>query len=110
MEKEAILALSQKENKNKDLVEQELYKTSALVGTIVGWCVIGLTCILTGIFTHRCNFTALLIMCAIEAGIFITKYTQAKKTHELVVAIIYAVSALALFTLYLLDVIGVLYR
>jgi len=108
MQKEEILEMSRKENKNNDLVEQEIYKTASFVGTIVGWITIAFVLILTGIVQHKPNYGALFIFYAIESGIFITKYVKLKKTHELIVSILYCAAAIGTGVLFVLSTIGVI--
>ncbi len=107
MRKEEILEMSRNENKNKDLVEQSTYKSATFVGTIVGWFAIAFVLALTGFIQHKTNYGALFIFFAIESGIFITKYAKLKKTHELVVSIIYSLCAICMGVLFVMSTLGV---
>lgn len=108
MEKEQILEMSRKENKNNDLVEQATYKTAAFVGTVVGWIAIAVVLMLTGFIQHKTNYGALFIFFAIESGIFISKYVVLKKTHELIVSAIYSLAALCTCVLFVLFTVGII--
>lgn len=108
MNKEQILEMSRKENKNIDLPEAANYRTAALVGTIVGWIAIAIVLMITGFVEHKTNYGALFIFFAIESAIFVTKYVNLKKMHELVVSLIYSVAALGTGVLFVLSALGIL--
>ncbi len=108
MRKEEILEMSRKENKDNDLVEQEVYRKASLVGEGVGFIAIAFVMMVTGFIQHQTNYGAFFIFFAIESGIFITKYVKLKKTHELVVSVIYTLAAIAMGVLFVLSTVGVI--
>lgn len=108
MNKDEILKMSRMENKNKDFVEEQKYKSSAFVGTVVGWCSIALVLILSGIIAHKANYAAYFIFFAIQSGIFVTKYVKLRKRHELFVSVIYVLAAISMAVLFILELLGVI--
>lgn len=107
MDKELILEKSRNENKNCDLADLNAQKTASKVGIMISWCSVALAIVLSVIFSSRIICGYAFIFCAIESGIFITKYVLLKKRHELFVSIIYVLLAVVFAVLFILQLMGI---
>lgn len=103
MNKEEILAISQSENKGKDVADVELSKTGIRVGWIVTVCLAVAAAIIDGAVFGRPGFELLFAVGTGLAVVFFRKYAKAKKRHELIVALCYSVASVAWLVAWLLQ-------
>ena len=108
MKREEILAKAQSEGKEKDLADIEAQKSGAWVGYVVGVLLLIIVDTLNGIVLHNVNRGADFALFSMAFVMFLTKYLRLRKTHELVVAIIWGLLALAMLVLWILQLSGVL--
>ena len=108
MEKEEILEKSQKENKSEDLADLEAQKKVSWVGffVMVGAC--ALIAILEGFLRHAFDYEVFFVLFAFETALFITKFVKLRKTHELIVSLLFGLLAIGMLTLSLLQIAGVI--
>ncbi len=95
MNKEEILAISQNENKGKDVADVELSKTGIRAGWIVTVCLALAAAVIDGLVFGRAAFEVLFAVMSGLSVVFFCKYAKRKKTHELIVALCYSVAAAA---------------
>ena len=103
MNKEEILAISQNENKGKDVADVELSKTGIRASWIVTVCLALAAAVIDGAVFGRPAFELLFAVMTGLAVVFFRKYAKAKKTHELIVALCYSVASAAWLVAWLLQ-------
>ena len=103
MNKEEILAISQNENKGKDVADVELSKTGIRAGWIVTVCLAVAAAVIDGAVFGRPAFELLFAVMTGLAVVFFRKYAKAKKTHELLIALCYSVASAAWLVAWLLQ-------
>lgn len=106
MDKEEILEKSRKENKNQDLYEKDVVKTSSLIGALV-------TAVLCAAFTifELCigakgamGFEAIIF--TLLAAQFIYKAAKLKRKHEIACAVMYTLSAACFTVAYIISMVS----
>ena len=103
MNKEEILAISQNENKGKDVADVELSKTGIRAGWIVTVCLAVAAAVIDGAVFGRPAFELLFAVMTGLAVVFFWKYAKAKKPHELIIALCYSVASAAWLIAWLLQ-------
>ena len=106
MTREEILKKSQEENRNRDYVEKEALGKSFNVSFLCGVFAVGLVLLLAGFADKDPHHDALFIFFSMETGIFFSKYFRLRKTHELVLAIVYAALTIIFLVLFCLQLAG----
>ena len=102
MNKEEILAKSKQENHGQDIANLEVSKASMLFGWITAVCLLALVGVVEAFVYNRVNngiFFAVMSGCS---AIFINKYLKLRKRHELFIAIVYIIAAIAFFIAWIL--------
>ncbi len=89
MNKEEILERSRKENKNKDIVEQEATLKACRVAYIVGPIVCVVLCFIQLAFIRTINWGCWVVNFSILGTVFLVKYIKLRKNHELIITIFY---------------------
>ena len=103
MNKEEILAKSKQENYGQDVANLEVSKASMLFGWITAVCLLALVGVVEAFVYNRVNngiFFAVMSGCS---AIFINKYLKLHKRHELYIAIVYVIAAIAFFIAWILQ-------
>ena len=103
MNKEEILAKSKQENHGQDIANLEVSKASMLFGWITAVCMLAFVAVVEALVHDRMNsgiFFAVMSGCA---AIFINKYLKLRKRHELYIAIVYTIGAVAFFISWIIQ-------
>ena len=106
MEKEEILAQAQKENKKKDLADQEATNIGFVWGGCAAVILAAIFMALSIILTGKTNSGFMAVAFITSAFVFWVKYIKLHKKHELVAAILYSlltVSCIILHIIMLVD-------
>ena len=105
MNREEILARSQKENHGKDVADLETSKASMQIGWIVIICVLAAVAVVDALVFGRMNneiFFAVMTGCS---AIFASKYLKLRKKHELILAVVYAVIAVLFLAAWIVQLV-----
>ena len=89
MEKNDILEMAQKDNKNLDIADIEAQKSGTYVGYFVLATAILIVTIVDRLVLNTFNFGAISACLLMMFTAFLVKYIKLRKTHELVVSLIY---------------------
>lgn len=107
MDKEEILKKSREENKDRDFVEEEAANKANSIAFSVGMLMCALLSVLHAIFRDSPDYSVWVVMWAISSSVFLFKYYQLRKRHELLLGLLYLGFCIFFFVLYLRDVLGV---
>lgn len=88
MEKEDILARSRRENKNRDLAEQEVQRLAAAVSGSVGALVCCLVSVAAHLILDEYLYSPWAIYFSIMGTQWVVRYVRLKRRSDLVVAIL----------------------
>ena len=108
MNKEEILSKAQSEGKERDLPEREARKNGAWLAYIIGVVLLIIVDTVNGFVLHYVNRGADFALFSMPFVIFLVKYLQLRRKHELVVAIIWGVLALSMLVVWILQLNGVI--
>ena len=108
MNKEEILSKAQSEGKERDLPEREARKNGAWLAYIIGVVLLIIVDTVNGFVLHYVNRGADFALFSMPFVIFLVKYLQLRRKHELVVAIIWGVLALSMLVVWILQLSGVI--
>ena len=103
MNKEEILAKSKQENHGQDIANLEVSKASMLFGWITAVCLLALVGVVEAFVYERVNNGIFFAVMAVCAAIFLNKYLKLRKRHELIIAIVYIIAAIAFFIAWILQ-------
>ena len=103
MNKEEILAKSKQENRGQDIANLEVSKASMLFGWITAVCLLSLVAVVEALVCSRMNSGIFFGVMAGCSAIFINKYLKLRKRHELYIAIVYVIAAIAFFVTWILQ-------
>ena len=95
MNKEEILAKSKQENHGQDIASLEVSKASMLFGWITAVCMLAFVAVVEALVHDRMNSGIFFAVMAGCSAIFINKYLKLRKRHELYIAIVYVIAAVA---------------
>lgn len=107
MEKEDILAISRRENQNKDLAEIE---TASQAGSIAARVGAGVCCLVSVIFvwiTNTMLFSPWIIYFSILGTHYLVKFVKAKRRTDLTITVLYFVMFTLCFIFFVRRLIGV---
>lgn len=107
MEKEEILAISRKENGNRDLAEME---TAAQAGSIAARVGVGVCCLVSALFawvTKTAFLSPWIIYFSILGTQSLVKFIKAKRKSDLALAVLYFVLFILCLTFFVLRLIEV---
>ncbi|MBR3100029.1 MAG: hypothetical protein IKH18_10770 [Clostridia bacterium] len=102
MNKEEILAKSQKENRGVDYVTEEVAKTGIGHAWMALYLLLALVAVIDAIVLSRALYEVFFVMCAAAAVTFGYKWARQKKRHALILAAIFGLGALTFLTLWIL--------
>ena len=108
MDKDEILERSRKEHRDMDLVELEVNNKASMIANLVGVMVCTALTLIHTIIREGVDTSAWTVMFSILSAIMLVKYAKLRRRHELVVGLLYLVSAICFFLGYLRHVLGVL--
>ncbi len=107
MEKEDILAISRRENKNRDLAEAEM---SAQAGNIASRIGAGMCCLISVLFiwaTDTMLFSPWIIYFSILGTHYLVRFTKAKSKTDLTITVLYFAMFILCFAFFILRLIEV---
>ena len=107
MDKDEILERSRKEHKDMDLVELEVNNKASMIANLVGVMVCTVLTLIHTIVRESVDTSAWTVMFSILSTIMLVKYVKLRRRHELVVGLLYLVSATCFFLGYLRHVLEV---
>ena len=107
MDKDEILESSRKEHKDMDLVELEVNNKASMIANLVGVMVCTVLTLIHTIVRESVDTSAWTVMFSILSTIMLVKYVKLRRRHELVVGLLYLVSATCFFLGYLRHVLEV---
>ena len=107
MDKDEILERSRKEHKDRDFVEAEALSNVSAIALSVGVFLCGLLSILHSIFRDSVDYGAWTVMFGILSTVMLMKFAKLRRRHELVLGLLYLVSAICFFLAYLRHVLEV---
>ena len=107
MDKDEILERSRTEHKDRDFVEMEALSNVSAIALSVGVILCILLSILHLIFRDSLDYGAWTVMFGILSTIMLVKFAKLRRRHELVLGLIYLVSAICFFLNYLRHVLEV---
>ena len=102
MNKEDILAISRRENRNRDLAEME---TAAQAGNIASRVGAGVCCLVSVIFVWATNtllYSPWIIYFSILGTHYLVKFRRVKRKTDLALTVLYFAMCLLFFVLFLL--------
>jgi hypothetical protein len=105
MNREEILARSQQENHGQDVVDLEVSKASMKLGWLVVVCLLAFVAVVDAIVFERMNSEVFFAVLAATSAIFFSKYLKLHRRHELIIAIIDAVAAVAFLISWILQLV-----
>ena len=94
MEKNEILELAQKDNKNLDIADIEAQKSGAYIGYFILGISILVVIAVDRLVLKQYDFGAITACLLMMFTAFLVKYIKLKKKHELLVALIYGAGAI----------------
>ena len=103
MEKDEILELAQKDNKNLDIADLEAQKSAAMIGYYIVALGILIVTIVDKLVLDKFNFGAITACLLMFAVAFLVKYIKLKKKHELFVCLIYLLLAIGCLVCWILE-------
>nr|WP_318682144.1 DUF6442 family protein [uncultured Treponema sp.] len=89
MTKEEILEISRNENQNKDLADLEAVNKGSKIAFIVGFTLCVIIASLDIFFNDHIDERIWMIFTGMFSAMFLTKFIMKRKTHELIVFIVY---------------------
>ena len=95
MNREEILARSQRESQGQDVVDLEVSKAGMKLGWLIVVCLLAFVSVVDAIVFERMNSEVFFAVLAATSAVFFSKYLKLRKRHELIIAIIEAVAAAA---------------
>lgn len=107
MEKEDILAISRRENKNRDLPEAEM---SAQAGSIASRIGAGMCCLVSVLFIWAANtmlFSPWIIYFSILGTHYLVRFIKAKRKTDLTITVLYFAMLILCFAFFVLRLIEV---
>jgi uncharacterized protein YybS (DUF2232 family) len=110
MTKEEILKQARVENKEKDVADLDAQRRGAYIAYFVGLFTIIVWDIVEGFIFHHINYGGNMALFAMAATAFLIKYVRLRKTHELVVGLVYSLGTIAFLVMWILQLVGVMPR
>ena len=106
MNREEILAKSQQENHGQDIVNLEVSKNGMQIGWVVIICLLAFVSVVNAIVFERMNSEVFFAVTASTSVIFFYKYMKLHQKHELFVAVIDTVAAVAFLISWIIQLVG----
>ena len=103
--KNEILEISRKENKNKDLVDLEISSQAGNIAGRVGACVCCLISLLFYWITNTILFSPWIIYFSILGTHYLVKFIRVKEKTDLVITILYYAMCVLAFTVFVLRLV-----
>jgi hypothetical protein len=106
MNREEILAKSQQENRGQDIANLEVSKNGMQIGWLVVICLLAFVTVVDAIVFERMNSEVFFAVTAATSVVFFYKYQKLRQKHELFVALIDAVAAVAFLISWIIQLFG----
>ena len=106
MNKDKILSMAQNEGKEKDLPDLEAQKSGAWIAYTIGVILLLIVDIVNGVVLHYDNRGADFVLFSMLCALFVTKYIRLRKRHELVIAILWGITALIMLARWIMQLMG----
>ena len=106
MNREEILAKSQQENQGQDIENLEVSKAGMKIGWLTVICLLAFVSVIDAIVFERMNSEVFFAVTAATSVIFFYKYQKLHRKHELIVAVIDAVAAVAFLISWILQMVN----
>ena len=103
MNKDEILSMSQKDNKNMDIADLEAQKSASVVGYYIVALGILIVTIVDKLVLDKFNFGAIMACLLMFSVAFLVKYIKLRKKHELFVCLIYFLGAICGLVCWILE-------
>lgn len=107
MNKDKILSMAQNEGKEKDLPDLEAQRSGAWIAYTVGVILLLIVDIVNGAVLNYVNRGADFVLFSMLCALFVTKYIRLRKRHELVIAILWGITALSMLARWIMQLMGV---
>lgn len=107
MNKEELLAKAKEENKGMDIADLDIQRRGAYISYFIGIFGIVLVDIINGIVFKFVNHGPNMVITLMAFIAFLYKYIKLKKTHELIVAIIYLLLTIMFLVFWILQLVKV---
>ena len=104
MNREEILEISRKENKNRDEMEQRAFETADQKACAVGGIVCAVIALVEGFFGDGFNAGLFAIYLSITGTMLVGKYRTLGKKHELISGVIQLLLAAAFLVMHMIGI------
>jgi hypothetical protein len=94
MNKDEILKISRKENKNQDVYEKEVMREAGNIGAIVAVILVTIFFVIQIVVGEGMNYGLYAVAFSVPATGFIVKAVRLKRKHEIFIAVIYVIAVL----------------
>ena len=105
MNREEILAKSQKENRGQDIANLEVSKNGMRIGWIVIICLLAVVTVVDAMAFERMNSEVFFAVTAATSVIFFYKYLKLRQKHELFVDVMDAIAAAAFLISWMIQLV-----
>lgn len=107
MNKEEILRASRNENKNKDMFELEVISKGQRIGGLTALCIAFVLMIIERVILENgTNYGYYCIVMSAGFGLWIYKAIKLKKTHEILLAVLWGILTVYSAVMIILQYIG----
>ncbi len=106
MDREEVLARSQRENRGQDVASAETFRSGAQLAWVVTVCLAAALCVADAILFGRACYEMLFVMCAGQTVVFAHKYRALKLRHELIAGLCYLAGAVAFLAAWTLQIVN----
>ncbi|MBQ3355615.1 MAG: hypothetical protein IJG45_00685 [Oscillospiraceae bacterium] len=107
MTREEILEKAQEEGGQIDLPDREAQRDGAWRAYLLGVALLAVVDLVNHLVLRRVDFGANFVLNAMMATLFVTKYRQLRKKHELIVAILWGFAAALMLVAWILQLVEV---
>ena len=110
MDKEELLAKAKKEGRGVDIADIDAQHIGAAKAFHIGIALIAIWNIVEFTLYKTYSFGCLMTIFAMTSTAFLMKYLKLRKTHELIVFILYSLAFICFLVLWILQLVGVMPR
>lgn len=107
MNKDEILEKSRRENKNQDIYEKEVIKSSNNIGVVVAAILAAVFFIMQVLLGEGQNYGLYAILFSIPACNFVMKAIRLKRKHEIALAVFYVFATIAFSIAHIYELISI---
>lgn len=106
MNKDDILAASRKENKDRDLYNEEISISAGVISSLVALFLTTAFFILHALIKHENNWGLYAIVVSFGATNFIVRAVHLKRRRDIIFAVIYTLATVALTAVYICQLVA----